>query len=268
MAHNGSRTTPSGYNDVRDQNPPIWHFLVPNSFTAASMLLGLASVACSASGRFDLAAWMILWGVLLDKLDGSAARLLNASSKFGAEFDSFADFVAFGIAPAALFYFKLESLGLLEGFRRSLLLATCGLYVLAVAVRLARFNVSEPPHGDKFFYGLPTTLMGALLAAFFLTWDKYGMGIGMLRLMPLVLFVAGLAMVSSIRLPKLKNRKSTFGNVFQYGNVAIAYILGPMMLFPEYLFALPLMYMAWGVTHCIMNPLPEEEEAEDDVIHI
>jgi len=211
---------------------------------------------------------MILWGVLLDKLDGSAARLLKASSKFGAEFDSFADFVAFGIAPAALFYFKIETLGLLLGFGHSLLLATCGLYVLAVAVRLARFNVSEPAHGHTFFYGLPTTLMGALLAGFYLTWDKYGLGVGMLRLMPQVLFVAGLAMVSNIRLPKLKARKSLVGNIFQFGNVGLAYILGPMMLFPEYLFALPLLYMVWGVTHCLMNPLPEEEDAEDDILKI
>ena len=75
-------------------------------------------------------------------------------------------------------------------------------------------------------------------------------------------------MVSSIRLPKLKSRKSLPGNAFQFGNVAAAYVLGPMMLFPEYLFALPLMYMFWGVIHCLMNPLPEEEDAEDDVIPV
>ena len=253
---------------MREQNPPIWRFLVPNSFTAASMLLGLASVAMSATGRFELAAWMVMWGVLLDKADGSAARLLKASSRFGAEFDSFADFIAFGVAPAALYYFKLESLALLSGMGKSLLLATTGLYVLAVAVRLARFNISEPPHGDRFFYGLPTTLMGALLAGFFLTWDKYGLGIGMLRMTPLVLFLAGLAMVSNIRIPKMKNRETLAGNIFQYGNVAGAYILGPLMLFPEYLFALPLTYMVWGVTICMLNPLPEEEDADDEVIHV
>ena len=229
------------------------------------MLLGLASVAYSATGEFEMAAWMILWGVLLDKADGSAARLLKASSRFGAEFDSFADFIAFGIAPAALYFFKVESN--FSGVGRSILLATTGLYVLAVAVRLARFNISTPPHGDRFFYGFPTTLMGALLGAFFLTSYKYGMG-GLFRWTPLMLFVAGLCMVSTIRIPKLKHRKNLFANIFQYGNVTAAYILAPMKALPEVLFVMPLVYIGWGVTHCLLNPLPEEEEGDEDIIHV
>ena len=231
------------------------------------MLLGLASVACSAHGNFELAAWMILWGALLDKADGSAARLLKASSRFGAEFDSFADFIAFGIAPAALYFFRVEAA--FSGVGRSILLATTGLYVLAVAVRLARFNISTPPHGDQFFYGFPTTLMGAILGAFYLTREAYGtaVGLGLLEFTPLILFMAGLCMVSTIRIPKLKHRKSLFANIFQYGNVTVAYILAPMMLLPEVLFVMPLIYIAWGVTHCLLNPLPDEEETEDDIIH-
>jgi len=75
-------------------------YLIPNGFTASSMALGITSAYLSAHDQFTLAAWMITWGVLLDKLDGSAARLFNASSDFGVQFDSFADFVIFGIAPA------------------------------------------------------------------------------------------------------------------------------------------------------------------------
>ena len=70
-------------------------YLVPNGFTAFSLLLGLASIVHSVNGHYELAAWMILWGVLLDKLDGTAARIMNASSPFGAQLDSFADFVSF-----------------------------------------------------------------------------------------------------------------------------------------------------------------------------
>ena len=80
-------------------------YLIPNSCTAFSLVLGLASIVNSMHGNLEMAAWMILWGVLLDKLDGTFARLLNASSPFGAQLDSFADFVSFGMAPAALFYF-------------------------------------------------------------------------------------------------------------------------------------------------------------------
>ncbi|HSN98552.1 MAG TPA: CDP-alcohol phosphatidyltransferase family protein, partial [Candidatus Nanopelagicales bacterium] len=148
--------------------PPLRYF-VPNSFTAASLLLGLASVTMSAQGNFRLAAWMILWGVLLDKVDGSAARLLKATSRFGVEFDSFADFVSFGVAPAALVHYRLLALGPLPGALRAALMAAAGLYVVALAVRLARFNITT---GDEsVFQGIPGTLMGALLATGYLTWE-------------------------------------------------------------------------------------------------
>ena len=82
-------------------------YLVPNGCTALSMLFGCASAVCSSTQQFELAAWLILWGVLLDKLDGLMARLMNATSNFGVQFDSFADFIVFGIAPAALVYYRL-----------------------------------------------------------------------------------------------------------------------------------------------------------------
>ena len=88
------------------------------------MLLGLASVACS-NGSIRTRCLMILWGVLLDKLDGSAARLLNASSN-GADLIHLRTLWLW-YRSRRLFYFKLETLGLLEGLLRSLLLATCGL---------------------------------------------------------------------------------------------------------------------------------------------
>lgn len=230
-------------------------YLVPNGFTALSLLLGLASIGESAQGDFVMASWMILWGVLLDKLDGSAARLLGASSGFGVQFDSFADFVAFGIAPAGLFYFRL---GGTEG--GLVLHLSIAVYVLAVASRLARFNISDPPMGDRIFYGLPTTLIGALLAAGYLTWDHYALGEGMLAVAPVYLFVSGVLMVSQVRLPKLKVRKSMPLNIFQFGNVLAAYVAGPLMLFPQYLFGLAVMYTVVGVAYCIVYP-PEELDA-------
>ena len=84
-------------------------YLIPNSITASSMLMGLASIYLAAREDFVMAAWLILWGVLLDKLDGTMARLLDACSEFGVQFDSFADFVVFGIAPASLIYFLMAN---------------------------------------------------------------------------------------------------------------------------------------------------------------
>ena len=120
-----------------------WKYLVPNGFTALSMVLGLAAIALAASGDTDLAAWLILWGVLLDKLDGGAARLLGASSSFGAEMDSFADFITFGVAPSALVFFSLTG-GVIDQAGEGTVAGACAVYTLAVAIRLARFNVQEP----------------------------------------------------------------------------------------------------------------------------
>ena len=80
----------------------VLRYTIPNSFTAMSLLLGVGSIVTSQLGELELAGWMIVWCGLLDVLDGVAARLLKATSTFGAEFDSMADLVAFGVAPAIL----------------------------------------------------------------------------------------------------------------------------------------------------------------------
>ena len=77
-------------------------YTIPNSFTALSLLLGVGSIVTGQLGDLELAGWMIVWCGLLDVLDGVAARLLKATSDFGAEFDSMADLVAFGVAPSML----------------------------------------------------------------------------------------------------------------------------------------------------------------------
>jgi CDP-diacylglycerol--serine O-phosphatidyltransferase len=244
---------------------PSPKYFIPNSFTAASMLLGLASVVMSTKGQFELAAWMILWGSLLDKADGSAARLLKATSEFGVQFDSFADFVAFGIAPAALVYFRLASTGAYDDLRHAApLMAAAALYVVALAIRLARFNITTG--GEKVFYGLPGTLMGAMAAAGFLTWSKYQLDPAILRFSPAYLLIGAALMVSTLRLPKLVVRKNKLLNMFQFGNVAVAYVLGPLMLFPEYLFGLAVTYTVVGVVWCLFHPEPEERDSLTDQV--
>lgn len=238
-------------------------YFVPNAFTALSMLFGLASMVTAATGNFTLAAWMILWGVLLDKLDGTSARVLNASSDFGMEFDSFADFVVFGIAPAALVYFRL--LETMTETRKLFLLLACGIFVVATAMRLCRFNISEPPGGDKIFYGIPTTLCGAFVASAFLTWEKYlSAHPDFLRVLPAALVVCGVAMVSSIKLPKLKPRKNVPFNIFQVVNIVAVYSCTAMMLFPEYMFGLLILYVGIGSIWAILHPLDLSEYEDRD----
>lgn len=245
-------------------------YLVPNGVTAASLVLGLVSTTRSAAGDYDLAAWMIVWGVLLDKLDGSAARLLKASSGFGVQFDSFADFVVFGIAPASLVYQRLTALGAMEGAYAVLVWVSAGAYVLATAGRLARFNITTPPLGDRYFYGVPTTMMGAIVAGAYLTWSKYALDPALLHAAPALLMAGAVLMVSSFKLPKLKVQKSLVVNIVQFGIVAAAYVLGPLRLMPELLLSCGLFYLVFGMALGALfapsrssAPAPEAHAARD-----
>lgn len=231
--------------------PPLRYF-VPNGFTGFSLLLGLASVTMSAQGDYRLAAWMILWGVLLDKLDGTAARLMNATSKFGVEFDSFADFVVFGIAPAALIYYRLLGTGEFIGWQKSGIMGVSGLYALSLAIRLSRFNITTG--GEDIFLGLPGTLMGATVASTYLTWDKYSSNTALLIYFPAFLFIAAFLMISSVKLPKMKLTKNKYFNVFLGANVVAAYVCGPLMLLPEYLLGLAVTFTVGGVISCLLHP--------------
>lgn len=240
--------------------PPL-RYLVPNTFTAFSLLLGLWSCAMSMKGHFELAAWMILWGTLLDKADGTAARLFKATSQFGVQFDSFADFVAFGIAPAMLLYFRVGFVG----WREMGLMLAAGLYVLALAIRLSRFNLMSGT--ETVFHGIPGTLMGAVIAAGYLGWHKYALSNEWLSYAPAYLIGGGVLMVSSLRLPKLRVRKSRALNVFQLGNVVAAYVFGPLMIFPEYLFFVAVAYLVIGVMWCFFHreePLAEVVDLQND----
>ncbi|HRI67400.1 MAG TPA: CDP-alcohol phosphatidyltransferase family protein [Polyangium sp.] len=231
--------------------PPLRYF-VPNGFTGLSLLLGLASVTMSAQGDYRLAAWMILWGVLLDKLDGTAARLMKATSKFGVEFDSFADFVVFGIAPAALVYYRLLATGQFIGWQKSAIMGVSGLYALALAIRLSRFNVTTG--SESVFFGLPGTLMGAVAASTYLTWDKYGLSENLLPYFSVYLVIAAFLMVSTIRLPKMKLTKSKVFNAFLGANVVLSYVCAPLMLLPEYLLGCAVTFTMGGVIYCLMHP--------------
>jgi CDP-diacylglycerol--serine O-phosphatidyltransferase len=220
-------------------------YLVPNGCTALSLVLGLASIALSASGRFEDAAWLILWGVLLDKLDGGFARMLDASSDFGAEMDSFADFVVFGIAPAALVFFSLTD-GVVDPGEGAIA-GACAAYALAVGIRLARFNVSEPEGSKWVFFGVPTTLVGGLLSSGWLTALAYDFMDVFNAYLPVALVVFGGLMVSNVRIPKFSLRWSKPVNAFQIVNMGLVYILVPFRLYPEYLLFLGGSYLIFGL---------------------
>jgi CDP-diacylglycerol---serine O-phosphatidyltransferase len=132
-----------------------------------------------------------------------------------------------------------------------------GFYVVATSGRLARFNISEPPGGDRIFYGIPTTLVGAFLASGFLTWALHGAPPELLRFFPALLLVSGVAMVSNVRLPKLKGRSNKWVHWFQIANIAVVYVATPFKVLPEYLFVLSILYMAVGIAWAARHPVEE-----------
>ena len=134
--------------------------ILPNMLTLIGVCIGLTSIRFALDGRYELAVIAILFAAIIDGLDGRIARLIRGTSKVGKELDSLTDMISFGVAPAFIMYFwKLNTL---EKFGWLL----CLIYVICVALRLARFNISsnqEPSWKDNFFEGVPSPAGGILL---------------------------------------------------------------------------------------------------------
>ncbi len=134
--------------------------LVPNMVTIIGMCAGLTSIRFTFDGRFELAAALIIFAAVMDAFDGLIARKLNATSSFGAELDSFADFVSFGVAPGILvFVYALASPIAGIGWVFVLVFSVCA------CLRLARFNISRATPGSgsqRYFVGVPAPA-GAML---------------------------------------------------------------------------------------------------------
>ncbi len=134
--------------------------ILPNMLTLIGVCIGLTSIRFALDGKFEFAIIAILFAALIDGLDGRIARLIKGTSKVGKELDSLTDMISFGVAPAFIMYFwKLNTLG-----RFGWLL--CLIYVICVALRLARFNISsnqEPSWKDNFFEGVPSPAGGIIV---------------------------------------------------------------------------------------------------------
>lgn len=228
-------------------------YTIPNSFTALSLLLGVASIVTTQLGDLELAGWFIVWCGLLDVLDGVSARMLNATSNFGAEFDSMADLVSFGVAPAVLVLNAGMRIGNIEyeSGQFYVLLAAIAVFVLAGAMRLARFNVASGESSDGWFTGVPITAAGGgLVASFILVLIHNGEIAASLPLhlyLPVMMFVLALFMISRIRFPKAKIRESKVMNVIQVVVISGVYYCGITRTYPEYLFATGIVLLVGGI---------------------
>ena len=134
--------------------------ILPNMFTLIGVCIGLSSIKFAFDEKFTLSIIAIIVAAIIDGLDGRIARLIQATSKVGKELDSLTDVISFGVAPAFIMYFwKLNELGRIGWF-------ICLIYVVCVALRLARFNVNsgqEPSWRDNFFEGVPSPAGGVIV---------------------------------------------------------------------------------------------------------
>jgi len=168
-------------------------YLLPSMFTVGTLFCGYACIVSAMRADYATAAVFIGVATVLDVLDGRIARLAGAASEFGGEFDSLADVISFGVAPAVLaFAWSLEPLGRLGW-------AVGFLYVTATALRLARFNVQNQSADKRYFVGMPSPAAAGVLASTVFAWPD-GFGIPLAEFVALaIVLVPALMMVSRIR---------------------------------------------------------------------
>ena len=188
-------------------------YLLPSILTTFGMFAGFYSIIASINGDFTLAAISIMVAMLWDALDGRVARLTNTQSDFGAQYDSLADLVSFGVAPALLVYeWSLSDLGRI-GWLAAFIFLACA------ALRLARFNTQVGISDKRYFQGLPSPAAAGVIAS--MIWLKfwkfeyfdfgivslsYYIGVG-------ITIVCALLMVSNVRyysFKELDSKKASF----------------------------------------------------------
>jgi len=198
---------------VTEKIPSRGIYLLPSILTTFGMFAGFYSIIASINGDFTLAAISIMVAMLWDALDGRVARLTNTQSDFGAQYDSLADLVSFGVAPALLVYeWSLSDLGRI-GWLAAFIFLACA------ALRLARFNTQVGISDKRYFQGLPSPAAAGVIAS--MIWLKfwkfeyfdfgivslsYYVGVG-------ITIVCALLMVSNVRyysFKELDSKKASF----------------------------------------------------------
>lgn len=232
--------------DAMASKPHKAMYALPSAFTTAALFSGFFAIVQAMNLRFDTAAVAIFVSMVLDSLDGRVARLTNTQSDFGAEYDSLADMVSFGAAPALVIYeWSLRGLG-----RWGWLAAF--VYVAGAALRLARFNTNLAVVDKGFFQGLPSPASAALVAGFVWVFeDLRYVGSDLAWPSWIITVYAGLSMVSNSPFWSGKSinfRKSVpFFVVVLITMAFVAFSADP----PKWLFAMFVVYglsghLLWG----------------------
>jgi len=238
--------------------------VIPSAFTLGNLFCGIWAIVSAAQGNFKWAGWFIVFAGMADILDGRLARMSHTGTRFGAELDSLVDVISFGVAPAMIMYF----LEFAEAGKFAWTL--CFIYVAAVAVRLARYNITAAG-SDKpgWFTGLPSPAAGMTLATYFAFsqtewYQKFPEYLDLQRQGLIFLMLALSAMMlSTIKYPRsprigLRSLSGILGTLITIG-ILVGVIFAPSTFF----FLFGLSYLLFGIVRSAVIAL--SERAEDPV---
>ncbi len=217
-------------------------FLLPSLFTAGNLFCGIFAILFALDGEFHRAAVLIVAAHLLDGVDGAVARLTHTTSQFGVEFDSLADVVSFGVAPAVLMHvFALAPWGTWGGLGAALF-TVCG------ALRLARYNVQTLAVEKSYFTGLPIPAAAAMIAATIFMYLMLGLENTDGRPVIFILIACGLAglMVSHFRYLSLKPHHLKKRSTIRLLLSALAVLILTIAMWQIMLFSALLIYTLSG----------------------
>ncbi|MDX1654648.1 MAG: CDP-diacylglycerol--serine O-phosphatidyltransferase [Candidatus Competibacteraceae bacterium] len=230
-------------------------YLLPNLFTTAALFSGFYAIVAALNGHFAPAAVAVFAAIILDGLDGRVARLTHTESAFGAEYDSLADMVSFGVAPALIMYqWALGSMAELGWVPAKLGWLAAFIYTAGTALRLARFNTQVGYADKRYFLGLPSPSAAAIMAG--LVWVGHDLGWSGNQLLWLAFLItvgAGTLMVSNVLY-------FSFKQVDLKGRVPFVAVLAMVMVFvfasldpPKVLFTGFLLYGLSGPTLTLLR---------------
>jgi len=246
--------------------------ILPNAITLIGVCIGLSSIKFALDGKFALAVVAILFAGLMDALDGRIARLIKGTSKIGKELDSLGDVISFGVAPAFIMYFwNLQYLDKLGWF-------VCLIYVVCVALRLARFNVSsneESSWKDNFFEGVPSPA-GGIIVLMPLILSFSGLGeiffkINYDVMVPTFFIIVSVLLISTIPtysfkkivIPRTMTKFLLFGIVIFFGALLVYTFKILALTSFLYLCLIPISYFHFRKIKKEKNIINEKNEDED-----
>jgi CDP-diacylglycerol--serine O-phosphatidyltransferase len=243
---------------IKKDNMKKGIYILPNLFTTASLFFGFYAIVFSMRGDFSRAAIAILVAAVLDALDGRIARITRTVSKFGAEYDSLADLVAFGVAPAILSYtWSLSPFGR-WGWLASFLFVVCG------ALRLARFNIQIGIIESNVFNGLPIPAAASVVATGILLFYYLG-GAGQLNHPSILIgiIVLSLLMVSNIKYYSFKDlnlfSRKPFMTFFVIVVLLIIVVAEPQIMLFTFALGYSISGPVWKLSHIVKKRSSKEK---------